>query len=284
MKKFLVLTLMLLVGLVTLQFIRKNSNLKIKSTKSPRIVSLAPSFTEIVFELEAGNQIVGVTTYCTYPPEAKNKNKIGDFVQPNFEMIASLTPDLVLAEHWTSSKTVPSLRRLGMKVLETPTPKSFEDIYTNIQKVGRAIGKSHTAQLLVEKMKLQVETIANNGKKLSYSPTLYIEIDLPSWTIGRNSFINEAILICGAQNVFSDIGIPALQVSKETVINRNPEIILSLEATAKQILSRPGWNQIHAVQHGNIITDLDRNLLSHGNHRVLEGMKELQSKLMEITQ
>ena len=135
MKKFIALILILLVGLVTLQFIRKNSNSKTKSTKSPRIVSLAPSFTEIVFELEAGSQIVGVTTYCTYPPEAKSKKMIGDFVQPNFEMIASLTPDLVLAEHWTSSKTVPSLRRLGMTVLETPNPKSFEDIYTNIQKI-----------------------------------------------------------------------------------------------------------------------------------------------------
>ena len=282
MKKLIALVSIVLVGIVTAQIIRTNPDSKTKSAHIFRIVSLAPSFTEIVFELGAGSQLVGVTTYCTYPPEAQAKEKIGGFVHPNLERIASLEPNLVLAEHWTSSKAVPSLRRLGIKVLETPNPRSFGKIYANIREVGKAIGKPSAARALVERMKLQVKAIEEKGKSLAYSPTLYIEIDLPSWTVGRNSFINEAILLCGAQNIFSDIEMPALQVSKETIIKRNPDVILSLEATAQEIRSRPGWNQIHAVQHGNVIDDLDRNLLSHGNHRLLEGMRELQIRLSKI--
>ena len=282
MKKLIALVSVVLVGILATQLIRKNPDSKAESAQILRIVSLAPSFTEIVFELGAGSQLAGVTTYCTYPPEAQTKEKVGGFVHPNLEKIVSLEPDLVLAEHWTSSKAVPSLRRLGIKVLETPNPQSFGKIYGNIREVGRAIGKPSAAQALVESMKLQVEAIEEKGKRLAYSPTLYIEIDLPSWTVGRNSFINEAILLCGAQNVFSDIEMPALQVSKEAVIKRNPDVILSLEATAREIRSRPGWNQIRAVQHGNIIDNLDRNLLSHGNHRLLEGMRELQTRLSKI--
>ena len=282
MKKLIALVSVVLVGILATQLTRENPDSKAESAQILRIVSLAPSFTEIVFELGAGNQLAGVTTYCTYPPEAQTKEKIGGFVHPNLEKIVSLEPDLVLAEHWTSSKAVPSLRRLGIKVLETPNPQSFGKIYGNIREVGRAIGKPSAAQALVESMKLQVEAIEEKGKRLAYSPTLYIEIDLPSWTVGRNSFINEAILLCGAQNIFSDIEMPALQVSKEAVIKRNPDVILSLEATAREIRSRPGWNQIRAVQHGNIIDNLDRNLLSHGNHRLLQGMRELQTRLSKI--
>ena len=234
------------------------------TSERPRIVSLAPSLTEIVFELGAGGQLVGVTTYCTFPPEAHEKEKIGDFINPNLERIVSLEPELVLAERWTSSKTVSRLRELGLHVLETPTPKSFQEICLVIREVGEALGQPVRSRALIESMQDRVRAIEERSKRFSRRPTLYVEIDLPSWTVGRDSFISEAISLCGARNIFEDIRRPALQASKETIIKRNPEMILSFTASASQIRQRPGWSRIRAVRDGNVIDNLNRNLLSHG--------------------
>ena len=282
MKKFLAAILAILFYIFGTQYLRENPNSETEIQQSFRVVSLAPSFTETVFELGGGAQLVGVTTYCDFPLEAQEKEKIGGFVHPNIEKIVSLKPHLVLAESSTSSRTVPNLRHLGINVLETPSPESFVEIFENIRKVGEAIEKSDPANILIQKMKIQLENIKEKSSHMVRNPSIYIEIDLPSWTIGHKSFINEALVICGGRNIFADIEMPALQVSKETIIQRNPEIILSFEATAEEIRKRPGWSQIHAVQRGKIVDDIDRNLLSHGNHRLLEGMEKLQERLLKI--
>jgi len=282
MKKFLAAILAILFYIFGTQYLRENPNSETEIQQSFRVVSLAPSFTETVFELGGGTQLVGVTTYCDFPLKAQEKEKIGGFVHPNIEKIVNLKPHLVLAESSTSSRTVPKLRHLGINVLETPSPESFVEIFENIRKVGEAIEKSDPANILIQKMKIQLENIKEKSSHMVRNPSIYIEIDLPSWTIGHKSFINEALVICGGRNIFADIEMPALQVSKETIIQRNPEIILSFEATAEEIRKRPGWSQIHAVQRGKIIDDIDRNLLSHGNHRLLEGMEKLQERLLKI--
>ncbi len=247
-----------------------------------RIVSLAPSLTEIVFELGAGPQLVGVTTYCTFPPKAQEKEKIGDFVNPNLEKILSLEPELILAEKWTSSKTVSRLKRLGLHVIETPSPKSFQEICAVIRKVGEALGQSTRSHALIKSMRDRVRTIEERSRGFPRRPTLYVEIDLPSWTVGRDSFISEAILLCGAKNIFEDFRRPALQASKEMIIDRNPEMILSFTASALQIRQRPGWSQIRAVLEGNVIDNLNRDLLSHGNHRLVDGMEALQEQIEQL--
>ncbi len=278
MKKLIAAIIVILLAVLAIQYARVVSVSRTSGVGHPRIVSLAPSLTEILFELGVGENVVGVTRYCTYPPEAQKKEKIGDFISPNIEKIVSLRPELVLAERWTSSKIVSRLRQMGLNVVETVSPTSLAEIYQVIREVGTAVGKSDGAMALIESMQHRVRAIQERSKRFPYRPTLYIEIDLPSWTVGRNSFINEAISLCGAQNVFEDIARPALQVSKEMVIQRDPEIIVSFEASASEIQRRPGWDQIRAVRHGKII-HLKPNLLSHGNHRLVEGMEDLQVRL-----
>lgn len=247
-----------------------------------RIVSLAPSLTEIVFELGGGEQLVGVTNYCTYPQEARTKEKVGDFIHPNVEKIASLKPDLVLAESWTSTKIVSRLRGLGLQVAEILSPRSIAEIYQVIGGVGEATGRQEPAQALIGKMRERIRAIEERGKRFPRRPTVYIEIDLPSWTVGRSSFISEAVYLCGARNLFEDMERPALQVSKEMVIDRNPDIILSFEASASDMRRRPGWDQLEAVRTGRIIHGFDRNPLSHGNHRLVDAMEDLQARLSEL--
>lgn len=281
MKKLIGAIAVILLAFLTIQYVRSPTNGPTRQNHR-RIVSLAPSLTEIVFELGAGEQLVGVTNYCTYPPEAQKKDRIGDFVTPNIEKIVSLKPDVVLAEQWTSTKIVSRLRGAGLRVLETLSPKSLAEIYQVIREVGTAVGKHDRVQALITEMQERVRAIEERGKRFPRRPTIYIEIDLPSWTVGRNSFINEAVYLCGARNVFEDVERPALQVSKEIVIERDPQMILSFEASAVEIGRRPGWNQVDAVRNGKIIHGFDQNLLAHGNHRLVDGMEDLQARLSEL--
>ncbi len=247
-----------------------------------RIVSLAPNLTELLFELGVGSQIVGVTTYCVYPPETRRIEKIGGFINPSLEKILSLEPTLVFSEHWTSSKTVPTLRRLGLKVVEVPSPFSLAEIYQLMRITGEAIGRAERAEQLIQAMMDQVQQIREKAKSFPRRPTLYVEIDPPSWTIGSKSFVNEAVSLCGAQNIFADVSRPALQVSKEVIVVKDPEIILSFDASASEISRRPGWHRIRAVRNGSVIDDLDRDLLTHGNHRLAEGMRQLQERVRKL--
>jgi iron complex transport system substrate-binding protein len=282
MKKFVGTVLLILLILFALQASRRAPSSQSVSQEDVRIVSLAPNLTEILFELGVGEQVVGVTKYFSDSSQGQQKEEIGDFFNPNLEKIVSLKPTLVIAEHWPSSRTVPRLKEFGLPVLETISPTSLEEIYQIIREVGKVVDRSQPAETLIQSMKKRLRVVKERAVQLSDRPSVYIEVDLPTWTIGKRSFITEAFHLCGARNLFDDVEKRALQASKETIIARNPDIILTYTVSASLISQRPGWDQIKAVQNGRILDDFDRALLSHGNHRLIEGMEKLQARILTM--
>jgi iron complex transport system substrate-binding protein len=282
MKKFVLACLSLLLLLLAYQQIRHNRTVPSPTNTNLRLISLSPTLTEILFELGVGESVVGVTTYCAYPPEAQKKEKIGDFVNPNFEKMLALKPDLIFAERWSSSKIVTRLKEASLNVVEVDSPRSIEEIYQVIRQVGQAVKKEDRARSIEVDMRRRIDLIRAQAERMPYRPKIYIEIDLPSWTVGRNSYTSEAVTLCGARNIFEDLEKPALQVSKEVIIERNPDIILSFDAPAAEYLQRPGWSRVKAIQQRKIIDDVGRNLLSHGNHRLIAGMEQLQARLLQM--
>jgi len=282
MKKFVGTVLLILLILFALQASRRAPSSQSVSQEDVRIVSLAPNLTEILFELGVGEQVVGVTKYFSDSSQGQQKEEIGDFFNPNLEKIVSLKPTLVIAEHWPSSRTVPRLKEFGLPVLETISPTSLEEIYQIIREVGKVVDRSQPAETLIQSMKERLRVVKERALQLSDRPSVYIEVDLPTWTIGKRSFITEAFHLCGARNLFDDVEKRALQASKETIIARNPDIILTYTVSASLISQRPGWDQIKAVQNGRILDDFDRALLSHGNHRLIEGMEKFQARILTM--
>lgn len=282
MKKFVGAVLLILLILFALQASRRAPSSQSVSQEDVRIVSLAPNLTEILFELGVGEQVVGVTKYFSDSSQGQQKEEIGDFFNPNLEKIVSLKPTLVIAEHWPSSRTVPRLKEFGLPVLETISPTSLEEIYQIIREVGKVVDRSQPAETLIQSMKKRLRVVKERAVQLSDRPSVYIEVDLPTWTIGKRSFITEAFHLCGARNLFDDVEKRALQASKETIIARNPDIILTYTVSASLISQRPGWDQIKAVQNGRILDDFDRALLSHGNHRLIEGMEKFQARILTM--
>ena len=282
MKKFVGAVLLILLILFALQASRRAPSSQSVPQEDVRIVSLAPNLTEILFELGVGEQVVGVTKYFSDSSQGQQIEEIGDFFNPNLEKIISLKPTLVIAEHWPSSRTVPRLKEFGLPVLETISPTSLEEIYQIIREVGKVVDRSQPAETLIQSMKERLRVVKERAVQLSDRPSVYIEVDLPTWTIGKRSFITEAFHLCGARNLFDDVEKRALQASKETIIARNPDIILTYTVSASLISQRPGWDQIKAVQNGRILDDFDRALLSHGNHRLIEGMEKFQARILTM--
>ena len=281
-RKFVLVCLLFLAGLLLFQQLRHYQPHPMDLGQTQRIISMSPSLTEILFELGSGKSLVGVTNYCVYPPETAQIEKIGDFVNPNFERILDLHPDLIFAERWTSSRIVSRLRDAGVNVVEIPPPRSIDEIYKTILAVGQAVSQERKAQEVTKDMRLRIQEIQVRAKTMASRPALYVEIDVPSWTVGGTSYTSEAISLCGARNIFGDVQKPALQASVEAIFRCDPDIILSFDAKASDFARRPGWDQLKAVREGKIIDDIGRNLLSHGNQRLVVGMEQLQARLLTM--
>jgi iron complex transport system substrate-binding protein len=197
-----------------------------------RIVSIAPSFTEILYALGAGPNVIGTTHYCDYPPEALKTEKIGDVLNPNVEKIISLKPDLVFAGAWKWN--VPEkLRAAGIRVIEVPDAQTLEDVLRRFHLIAGAIGRENEAVQLVQTMQREMNRIKERAAT-QRTRKVYMEIDAGNWTVGGPSYLTEILRIAGAQNIFADRKEPYLTVTMESSVYRETYLLVSLNRTKKE--------------------------------------------------
>lgn len=251
MKKspLLFLALLFLVPLVVL-YRHQTGRVASSEKRYQRIVSIVPSITELIFAAGAGDQLVGVTDYCTYPPEAKAKEKIGSIVV-NYEKVIALKPDVVMSSEGLVHKTNEELRRTGLRV-ETFEPQSFEEIAATIRKIGHLTGHTEEAEANAREIISRVRKVeaAVRGKP---QPTVFFESTYnPLWTAGPNSFPGDAIRRAGGKNIMIDLKNPWAQVSWEVVLKRDPDIILIAHTHTENMESRAGWSGLKAVKANRV--------------------------------
>jgi iron complex transport system substrate-binding protein len=196
-----------------------------------RIVSTAPSITELLYALGLGNRVVGVTRFCRYPPEAQLKPKIGDYTDPNVEAIAALTPDLVIVQT-NPVHLADRLGRLKLRVLEIDQ-ENIAAIYKSTREVGAATGAEQAAAQLNDSIREGLEKIRVRVKGLPRVRMMFVIGRSPNRldglvVAGRASYLNEAIEIAGGENVFRDAVAAYPAVSLEEVMARNPEAIVDM--------------------------------------------------------
>ena len=196
-----------------------------------RIVSTAPSITELLYALGLGDSVVGVTRFCRYPPEAQSKPKIGDYTSPNLEAIAALKPDLVIVQtnpvHLTDR-----LHALRLHVLEVDQ-EDIAAIYKSIHEVGAATGAEAAADRLARSIETNLAAIHDRVSSLPRVRMMFVIGRSPNRldglvVAGRASYLNEVIEMAGGENVFHDAVAPYPQVSLEEVIARNPDVIVDM--------------------------------------------------------
>lgn len=191
-----------------------------------RVVSLAPNLTEIVFAIGAGDRLVGRTTYCDFPAEAKTVAEVGDTLQPSLERIISLKPQVVLIS--TASQLEAFTKQLqshDIAVFVTD-PHDLEGVFNSISKVGEILGKSPEAKEVVEKLRARATAIQERVKGAAPVRVFYQLSAQPLYTAGRDSFVNDLIQRAGAISVSADVPGAWPKYSAEAALATRPEAII----------------------------------------------------------
>jgi iron complex transport system substrate-binding protein len=251
-----------------------------------RIVSLAPSVTEILFALDVGDCLVGVTQFCDFPPAAKTIPRVGGFGQPNVEKLLSLAPDLVIATAFERKDVADALRKSGIRVLELKIG-NFAELFEAIRKVGEAVGQPERAARKVEAMQAQLDAVAKRfaGVPRARLPRVYVEIwSDPIMTVGGKSFVDEVVTRAGGVNVAHDLDREYPAVNPEKVIEWNPDVILigymmDPKDAVLRLAARIGWADVKAVREGRVIADIPADDFLRPGPRLVEGVRLLAERL-----
>jgi iron complex transport system substrate-binding protein len=251
-----------------------------------RVVSLAPSNTEILFALGAGDKVVGRDEVSDYPAEALALPTVGGWSGFSAEAIVALEPDLVLAAEINSPELVAELEGLGLTVYYLSNPKTLEELYVNIEIVATLTGRDATK--LTDSLKARVAAVDEKIAPLSYHPTVFYEVDAtdPSkpYSVGPGTFIHLLINRAGGANAVELAGItdPYPQISLEQLVVAPPDFIILGDSmwgtTAEAVAARPGWDTLKAVVEGKVFP-FDDNLVSRPGPRLVDGLEALAKLL-----
>lgn len=250
-----------------------------------RIVSLAPSNTEILFAIGAGSQVLGRDEFSDYPAEAASIDSVGgSFGEYSSEAIVALQPDLVLAAEINPPELVKQLEDLGLTVYYLKNPTTIEEMYTNLEIVAELAGRDVTG--LVDSLKARVAAVDEKIAPISARPSVFYEIDASDaskpYTYGPGTFGNLLIERAGGFNIGSKLTDPYPQISLEQLVVSNPSIIVLGDSmwgiTPESVKDRAGWETIEAVKSGNIYP-FDDNLVSRPGPRLVDGLEQLAKLL-----
>ena len=243
-----------------------------------RIVSLAPSITEMLFAMEAGDQLVGVTDFCDYPPAATKKPKVG-YSNPNMETLVALQPDLVVAPNdFLKPDVIVRLEQLKIPVFIL-SDKNVEGIFVHIQTLGRIVGRSPKADAVAMELRKQVAAIQQRIQGAAPVRVLYVLNSQPLITVGPGSFIDQLIGMAGGVNVAAKSATPYPRLSMETVLQEDPEILVFPVGKAEGISESEQqtwrqWTTMTAVKRGRL-HQISADWLNRPGPRIARGLEAL---------
>ena len=242
-----------------------------------RIVSLAPSITEILFSLDLGDKVVGVTNACDYPEEARSKPSVGGYFKASLEAIIAQDPDIVFSDG--HDPVCAQLDELGVTMVVLQ-PKDINGIFRDIELVGEITGKEIEAEELVGEMERRIGIVADKTAG-AQEPGVFYVIDASEsskpWTAGSGSFVDALIGLAGGQNIAETVGQWG-QFSLEALVNADPELII-VDVSHGEVFTPdfevlPGWKEMSAVKNGKVYL-IDGDLTSRPGPRIVDGLEEM---------
>jgi len=251
-----------------------------------RIVSLSSTATEILFAIEAGEQVEAVDDQSNYPAEAPKSDLSG--FQPNVEAIAARNPDLVIY-HFDPGDLADSLEKLGIPALMQPAAVQLEDTYQQISDLGLATGKTEEAEDLVESMKKEITEVLETVPEFEDPPTYYHELEQTYFTLTSKTFAGEIYSLLGLENIADAAdtegsGYP--QLSAEYIIDADPDFIFLANTkccaqSSETVAQRPGWGNMKAVT-GDRVVELDDDVASRWGPRVVDFLEAAAEAVSEL--
>jgi iron complex transport system substrate-binding protein len=240
-----------------------------------KIISLAPSNTEIVFAIGAGDQVIARTAYCDYPKEALKIPKVGDWVNPDLDEIKRLNPDLILTSTVVQEKLAEKLITEGLPVTHFD-PRTLNGVFDSIHQIGELVMKREGAEQLIRNMEDEFHALMNTIEKKK--PRLYIE----EWhdpPFASGNWVPKLATIAGAEYGLVEEGELSKEVSFEEIKAFDPDIIVlsicGVKSSPELVYRRKEWSDIKAVKSGNVHA-FDDSLLNRPGPRLVEGAKQLK--------
>ncbi len=253
-----------------------------------RILTLAPSNTELLYAVGAGKQVVGRDDISDFPAEVTSLPSMGGYEKYNMEQIVALKPDLVFLAEINSMDLVKQLEGLGLNVYYLKNPKTMEDLYTNLQLTAQLTGHEAEAQTLIDGLKKRVAAVDEKILPSSLKPSVFYELDSTDpakpYSAGTGTFVDLLINRAGGENLPGLAGITDAypQVSIEQVVKTDPDIIILGDSmwgtTVESVAQRPGWEKLKAVTTKKVLT-FDDNLVSRPGPRLVDGLEALAKLL-----
>lgn len=239
------------------------------------IISLSPTATEMLYAIDAGDQVLAVDDFSNYPADAVDKMQGINGWEPNVEAIAGLEPDLIVTDG-TNPDFLAQLDSLDIAHWEGYAAITFDDVYTEIEQLGALTGHIAEAAELVAQMQSDVETVKAGLPQLDEPLTYYHELDNTFFSVTSNSFIGAVYSEIGLVNIADEVGDgnPYPQLSAEFIIAANPDLIflactLYCGETADTVAARPGWDSLDALANGGVI-EMNDDVASRWGPRLVE--------------
>lgn len=244
---------------------------------SARIASLSPATTEILFEIDAGGQVVGRTDGCNYPKAAVAIESVGSLFPPNLEAIIRLKPDVVVMTSG-SLELKERLRQLGIYVVVSHS-KSLRDIGNQIRQLGRLTGRERRAEAKALAFESAISAIER--RRDGMTPKVYWEIwTSPLMTAGKTSFLHDLVHAAGGKNIFQDQKEAWPKVTAEAVIRRRPDFIFTIDRKGL-LAQRSEWPALLGIPATRIIQIENPDILHRTTPRLVNGLKWVAEKLRE---
>ena len=247
-----------------------------------RIISLAPSNTEIIYALGAQDKLVAVTRYCDFPEDAKKKPRVGGWLDIKEELIMEHEPDLILTSTFVQNEITQKYRNLGMNI-EALMPTTLVGVFNSIRKIGKLVGREKEAGLLIKEMSKKVNEIKSKSKFVDRKPRLYIEEWHKPPTVSGN-WVPTLARIAGADYSLIRAGHHSKEVALQEIQRYNPEFIIVSICGLKDnvpkewVTKREGWQDLRAVRQNNVCV-FDDSFLNRPGPRLAIGLEMIANVL-----
>ena len=251
-----------------------------------RIISMAPSNTEMLFAIGAGSQLIGRDDVSDYPPEALEIESIGStYGELNTEAILALNPDVILAADLTPPEQIETLENLNLVVFQVRNPAEFSDVFENLAELGKMTAHTEEADALVAQLRERTENVSSTVAEADRVPVFY-EVDgsdpAAPWTTGSATFQDVLIQTAGGENIAESLEGWG-QLSIEEIVTRDPRVIFFaagtwVPTTAESISARAGWSDIRAVVEGNVVA-IDTNWVDRPGPRLVDALEAMAKSI-----
>ncbi|MCJ7556158.1 MAG: cobalamin-binding protein [Gammaproteobacteria bacterium] len=259
-------------------------SLPVLAEPATRVVALAPNLAEMVYQAGAGDTLVGVVAYSDFPEQVKSLPGVGDAFRVDFEQLAALNPDLVLA--WGGGNPKHMLQRvrdLGFR-LEVLTPNNLESIADHLELIGDWTGHSEEAGLAALDFRKQLAQLRKSYLGVEPVKVFYQISSQPLYTVNSKQFIGQIIELCGGANIFAELTEMAPVVSPESVVAADPDVILTgSEQLSEVIVLWSRWPRMQAVRQAGIL-GVDARLVVRASPRLVEGARQVCGALDQVRQ